>query len=203
MNAKRTLLLATAAAVCAVGFSPLPAQAAPPDPCGQRVFEQPFTAFGDQGFYTLLPGGAFEDAGAPGWLLLGGAAVVAGNEPFFVHSALDGSSLSLPAGSFAVSPPTCVGVFDQTFRLMAVNTGDPASALNVGAVYRSPSGLIKTVWVGRFLSDGSWQPSPIFRFNVGAFGASTSGITGNFVFAPDGSGAWRIDDVYLDPTKHR
>ena len=66
------------------------------------------------------------------------------------------------------------------------------------------TGLIKTAWVGRFLSDGSWQPSPIFRFNVGAFGASTSGIMSNFVFAPDGAGgAWRIDDVYLDPTKHR
>ena len=117
MTGKRTLLLATATAVCAVAFSPLAAQAAPPEPCGQRVFEQAFSVFGDQGSYTLLPGGAFEDQAAPGWLLLGGAAVVSGNEPFFLHSALDTSSLSLPAGSVAVSPATCVGVFDQTFRL--------------------------------------------------------------------------------------
>ena len=92
-----------------------------------------FSPWGDQRNYVLAPEGGFE-TGAQGWRLTGGARAVAGNESYNLHDAADDSSLSLPAGSSAVSPPVCMAIDTPVFRMVARNTGDPSSQLRVTAV---------------------------------------------------------------------
>jgi hypothetical protein len=62
-----------------------------PQVCETSI-SQPFARWGDGNWYVLAPGGAFED-GDPAWKLSGGARVVRGNEPFYVHRRADQSSL--------------------------------------------------------------------------------------------------------------
>jgi len=64
---------------------------------------QAFEDWGDRSNYMLMPGGSFE-IGAPSWNLNGGAKVVSGNEPFYLHSRMDRRSLYLPSGSSASTP---------------------------------------------------------------------------------------------------
>lgn len=71
--------------------------------CPGQTFSQPFEAFGDSNWYTLVEGSEF-NGGAEGWELSGGAEVVEGIRP-------DGSTggvLNLPSGASAVSPAVCV-----------------------------------------------------------------------------------------------
>src|SRR4051812_41591350 len=85
--------------------------------CGEPpAITQPFGPWGDGSDYKLVD--PFE-SGTAGWALTGAAGVVAGNEPFLVHGASDAASLSVPAGSVAVSPPVCVGHGEPTLRLFA------------------------------------------------------------------------------------
>ena len=68
--------------------------------CPSRTLTNPFVPWGDFGNYAFVPNGGFENRGTH-WNLANGARVVPGNEPFYVHSAWDTSSLSLPAGAVA------------------------------------------------------------------------------------------------------
>ena len=169
-------------------------------PCGQRE-SQPFVAWGDSNDYVQVPGGTFEP-GTPGWTLSGGAGVVPGNESYHV-SGPGAWSLGLPAGSSAASPPACTGLDHPSARLFVRNTGSPASRLNVWASYRLALGLPYTVYLGQVSGSASWQPSPPIEMGLlnNVLGSLTlSESTISFSFAPaDGSGDWRIDDVYLDP----
>ena len=73
---------------------------------------QPFRPWSDYARYARVPDGGFE-AGATGWKLAGGAKVVAGNNPFYLRDPDDRSSLQLPAGSSATSPPMCIGLLSS------------------------------------------------------------------------------------------
>src|SRR5919197_1269504 len=52
--------------------------------CPPSAYEQPFAPWLDFASYVLAPNGGLE-SGAAGWSLDGGAAVVAGNESFYVR----------------------------------------------------------------------------------------------------------------------
>ena len=110
--------------------------------CSYSGAEQVFSPWGDQRNYVLAPDGGFE-AGGSGWQLNRGAAVVDGNESYYLNDAGDSKSLSLPAGSSAVSPPVCMAIDTPFFRLVARNSGDPSSRLRVEAVYKL-LGLVRT-----------------------------------------------------------
>jgi hypothetical protein len=67
------------------------------------VFSQPFAAFGDSNYYTLVPGGEFNRP-SEGWELYNGARIENTTRP-------NGSAagvLDLPSGALAISPPVCV-----------------------------------------------------------------------------------------------
>lgn len=172
-----------------------------PGSCGAQPESQPFAQWGDDNYYTPMPGGGFEPGG-PAWLLTGGAEVVPGNESYNVAG---GSySLSLPAGSSATSPPACTGTDHPSARLFVQNTGSPSSQLNVWATYPPVLGVLPdTVYLGQISGSASWQPSGylvmgLLNNTIGSlnFGETVVSLT----FAPaDSSGHWRIDDVYLDP----
>jgi hypothetical protein len=155
---------------------------------------QPFARWNDRNWYVLVPGGSFE-SGGPAWKLSGGARVVSGNESFYVHSASDRYSLSLPGGSSATSPPMCFAVGDWHFRFFAAGSG----SVRVKVVVKSLLGVVSTLDGGTVRSGSSWQPSPdvaLLLTNVCSLLATDSV---SIRLTPVGDSKLRIDDVYLDP----
>jgi hypothetical protein len=165
--------------------------------CNYGAASRPFLPWGDLASYTLVPGGSFED-GAPGWTLAGGARVVSGNESFYAHSALDRSSLSLPAGSSATTAPFCVSLLRPTIRLFVANGGSSTSKLRVRVVFRSLlGGVLGTLDGGTITAGPAWKPSPVM---LATLNAPLGTKSAQFVFTPaDSTGSWRIDDLYVDP----
>ena len=194
----RVALLA-AVIVLAIGAAPAHAAGCPAYPLGK-----PFLPWLDVLNYTAVPNGGLE-SGATSWTLTGGAAVVDGNEPFYVRSSADRYSLSLPPGSSATTAPMCVRTLDATMRFFAVNAGSLLSTLKVEALYTDAGGRQRTATVGLLLGTPQWAPSlPTLVFaNLTNLPLLTDGtIDVRFRFTPQGLfGRWRIDDVYVDPMK--
>ena len=195
-----TPLIALALAVLSIS----PAEAA--SSCGARTVSQPFVPWHDLGHYFLMPGGDLESPA--GWTFGGGARLVDGNEPFKVHGAGDGKSLSLPAGAWARSAATCVDFDEPTMRFFARNTGSPLSTLAVEARIRTTVlGLTTetTLPVGVVLgTTQSWQPSlpVVFKLSLNQLLGGTTTV--DFRFTTVGvAGNWQVDDVYVDPFKDR
>jgi hypothetical protein len=168
--------------------------------CSYSGAEQVFGPWGDQSNYVLAPDGGFE-AGGSGWQLNRGATVVEGNESYFLNNTGDSKSLSLPAGSSAVSPPVCMALDTPSFRLVARNSGNPSSQLRVEAVYKL-LGLIRTKTAGTLRATSTWGPTQSVSTVL-----TLSTILGTLIpsaieirFTPlDSSGRWQIDDIYIDP----
>jgi len=168
--------------------------------CSYLGAEKVFSPWGDQRSYVLAPDGGFE-AGGSGWQLNRGAAVVEGNESYYLNDAGDSKSLSLPAGSSAVSPPVCMAIDTPSFRLVARNSGNPSSQLRVEAVYKL-LGLVRTKTAGTFRTGSTWAPTQSVSTVL-----TLSTIVGTLIpsaieirLTPlDSSGQWQVDDVYVDP----
>ena len=168
---------------------------------------QAFRPWGDPAFYAFVPNGGFE-YGSVGWTLTGGAEVANGNEPFFVHSRDDDSSLVLPPGSSATSPPMCIGLLSSKMRLFLADGGSKDGRLKVQVIYGgglagivSGAGRVLGVSDVTSLSGGDdWQPSPEVSMLAGTVPLLTQYV--QFRFTASGDGDWRIDDVYLDPLAH-
>ena len=155
--------------------------------CAPRVFTTTFAKWGDTALYTLAPGGDFESA-ASGWTLTGSAARVAGSSPF----ASGRSSLSLPAGTSALSPPICVEKGYPSWRFAARSTG---GKLSVEVVYSKKTKENVTVTPA-----ASWGLTPVLRLSQGQFGNGAAYIQ----FRLTASGATvGVDDVYVDPFLRR
>jgi hypothetical protein len=160
---------------------------------------QPFLPWSDPAEYVLAPGGTFEPDTTP-WVLRGGAAIVGGNETYYVHSTTDRHSLSLPSGSSAETAKVCLGLTSPTIRFFAVNTGSSAALLEIVVYFRSGVGtLLGSAPVATIAATGRWHPTT----PIPAFGNATAPVGTAYVqfkFKPVGSGSgWRIDDVYVDP----
>lgn len=167
--------------------------------CGGQTAVQPFTPWLDPASYVLATGGSLESTA--GWTLTGGAALVAGNEPWRVNAAGDSHSLSLPPGSSATSPAFCVTMLHPDLRFFAVNSGSALSTLEVDAT-TTVLGLKVTTPIGVVLADGAWQPTLPLPFLDGLLSLTQGTV--QFRFTPLGAGGgWQIDDVYVDPFKSR
>jgi hypothetical protein len=156
----------------------------------------PFAAWSDYANYAFAPDGGFE-AGGSGWSLSGGARATAGNESFYVHSKTDKTSLSLPLGASATSPPMCISLLSSKMRFVA--RGNAGAKVKVQIVYRGLlSSLLGILDGGTYTVGGSWKPSP----QIGMLGVVLPLLTSSvsFRFTAVG-GATAIDDVYLDPMK--
>ena len=174
--------------------------------CDDGPITQPFQRFGDAANYKLLAGGSFE-AGTAAWQLSGGAKVVSGNESYKVGGATHSLSLSLPSGSAAVSPFTCVGLGEPTLRLFAKRNSallGLVSTLNVQIQVKTSLGL--SVWLPVLPGDlggGSWHPTAQMPLIANVLPLSASDKTPvRFRFSPL-FGSWQIDDVYVDPFRSR
>jgi hypothetical protein len=191
-NGFATLLIAALLALAVFAGS---AQA-----CSYSAARTVFSPWGDQHNYVLAPDGGFE-AGGSGWQLNHGAAVVEGNESYHLNDSSDSKSLSLPAGSSAVSPPICMAIDTPSFRLVARNSGDPSSQLRVEAVYKL-LGLVRTKTVSTLRAGSTWAPTQSVSTVL-----TLSTVVGTLIpsaievrFTPlDSNGQWQVDDVYIDP----
>jgi hypothetical protein len=169
--------------------------------CSYPSLTTPFAPWLDTAPYSLVPGGSFEQSGSS-WSLAG-AKVVSGNESFYVRAATDTKSLSLPDLSTATSPVICVSEATPSVRLFATNAGALTSTLtvDVGVVNKG------TTWsrVATLVAEApGWTPTPIILLNLPTSALTSGSAKVVFRFtAQGGGGAWRIDDLYLDPFKRK
>ena len=200
---RRTLrVVLVAGGIALFGASPAMAGLglACPDPT-----TKPFSAWGDYAKYAFAPNGGFE-SGIGGWKLTGGAKVVSGNESFYVHGARENYSLSLPPGSTATSAPMCVSILNGKMRFFMANAGASNARMKVQVLYNGGVGgllgslgaLLGLSEVGYVTAGPAWQPSPAVGMLGGTLPLLTSSVQFRFSAPADG-GAFRIDDVYLDP----
>jgi len=200
------LFIATIASAALASSANAALLTASAESCDDGSITQPFQRFGDSDSYKLLPGGSFE-SGAGAWQLSGGAKVVSGNETYKVGGATHSLSLSLPSGSAAVSPFTCVGLGEPTLRLFAKRNSallGLVSTLNVQIQVKTSLGL--SVWLPVLPGDlggSSWHPTAQMPLVANILPLSSADKTPvRFRFTPL-LGSWQIDDVYVDPVMKR
>jgi hypothetical protein len=202
----RRALLAAITAVAMTGALAAPASAGiltvSANDCGDETLSQPFAGFGDRAQYKLVPGGSFEGSLAD-WSLIGKARVVSGNEPWKVGGSGHGKSLVLPAGSSAITAPTCVGLAEPTVRFFAKKNRGLLSTLAVSVYVKTSLGLVVPVPVGVVLGNGQWKatsPMLIVANLLPLLPGDRTPVA--FQFTPL-LGDWQIDDVYVDPWRLR
>lgn len=177
MKSIRTLVALVASALAATAFFAGAANA-----CSYAKGEPAFSAWGDPRLYVLVPDGDFA-AGGAGWTLEGGATVVSG-------------SLSLPAGSSAVSPSLCVSKETPFLRSMARDSGVPGAKLQVEIVYEALETSRSRV-VARDKQE-DWDPTQPLGQNFGPATQDGSDSSVRVRFTAVG-GDWLVDDFYIDP----
>jgi hypothetical protein len=187
-------LVATALLVGLAAFSSL-AQAA----CNYPDAEQVFAPWNDQGYYQLAPEGSFE-AGASGWTLLNGAALVTDDGARPHEGTQEETAVRLPYGASATSPPVCVDDTTPNFRVLMRNVGDKGAKLRVIVSYErlSPS-KAKTTDVHSDIEDG-WMPSPSLKLETDHEEERVARIT---LVGKDSKGVYLVDDLYVDPFARR
>jgi hypothetical protein len=161
---------------------------------------QVFAPWNDLNNYFLAPNGGFEN-GSTGWSL-SGASVVYGNQPFLRSGS---HSLSLPSGSTATSPTTCIGSGDLYVRMFGADLGGSDGGLRVRVIWY---GLLNKVLgitdVNTFAPGGDWSPTDQVDSGGGSIAVPILPILGStsarVQATPIGSGSrWLIDDLYIDP----
>src|SRR6185437_6216050 len=155
--------------------------------CNGATLSTPFSPWADPSSYELAPGGDFESSD---WSLTGGAAVVAGSDPFAATGSPGAASLALPAGSSAQSPPTCVNAAYPTIRFFASGTGTVAVGVRYDGGYL-PAGVALVV--------GGWQPSPLMLTTSALPAAVAGGTSDVSLVLTTLTGNVRVDDVFIDP----
>lgn len=170
----------------------------------------PFSAFGDLNQYWLATGGSFEGANS-WWTFSGGAAIVAGNETFFVDGRTDARSLLIPPGGSATSPSFCVTTSSPLMRFFAKG-GDGSSPLIVteiaattggtGQVKKLASTAASAHVIGSVTGSLNWAPTAQIPLDPSIAQATGKGaLYVQLSFSNPGTTAWQIDDVYVDPRK--
>jgi len=164
-----------------------PTSAASLDACSLSALSHPFARWLDFANYELAPGGDFESST---WTLKSRAELVAGSEPYGVTGTLGSSSLSLPAGSSAESPLTCVDAAHPSIRFFIAGQGSVAVSVVDGSLV-IPAGVA--------VAGGEWSPTPVMLTSAAVLGALSGGTAQVSVIVTALSGSPRIDDVYIDP----
>ena len=209
-----TALLLLSMAAPALAVKPSKPGAAPNCPTAAAL-EQPFLGFvpPDPAMYYLAPNASFEKGA---W---SGGTTAVPNEPYFVRegSERDRKSLTIVSPNTAISPDVCIGLDDPTLRFFARQiAGPPLSTLGVAVRYEGVTGGQQTVMLGALPSAGinTWIVSPQtallpVTISVLPKALGTDPINGDpttnakLLFAPSAGSRWQIDDVFIDPYRHR
>jgi hypothetical protein len=194
-SASRRLRLILLVGLAVLAFAPQ-AQAGLLPSC-PGTYSKPFAQWGDSASYTLVGDGTFE-GGASGWSLAGGAKVVAGNEPFYVHGAGEARSVLLPRGSSATSPPVCMVLGRPKARLFAVAPGGSGS-MRVDVLSRNLLGILSVIDGGVVTAGSRWAPTEPLSLLGSNLGSALWATWVQLRFRPIGDTSLAIDDVYVDP----
>ena len=187
--ARRLLLTLASLVPLAVIGSSATAQAATlnTNQCAGAPLSQPFAPWGDQSFYALAPGGNFE---SNTWSLSGDAQIIGDSEPFGATGSVGAGALSVPAGSSATSPLTCVNASYPTLRMFVGGNG----LAMVSIVY---DGI--AIPVGIIHARGHWHPSSTININSAILDWLSGGTGRASVRVTGLAGSPVIDDVFIDP----
>jgi hypothetical protein len=165
--------------------------------CPETTLVHPFTEWGDNGYYSLVPGGGFEPAETR-WSYAGGAGVAVGSEPWNVSGTPNWFSAVLPTGGSMQAPFVCVEPNDRTFRFF-MRAASTSASVSVRLVYRSVAGL-PVVVASKTLTVGSnWELSPVLHTGAALASTISLGAAQLALGFSSVKGVVRIDDVYLDP----
>ncbi len=198
---RRTVFGGISAAACLIGALALaPAVEAK---CPGQAPEKPFAAVHDKADYVAFPNGSLED-GTTGWTLGEGARLRSHQNPFRLDPG--SNALFLPAGSWAVSPPVCVGEGSPTARMFAktvVKSPASGATLKAEVLYLQPSRSGRTIKkVGNLPDEVIWSATRKFSLSQGQLGIKPgSGATRmiRYRFTPLYRTSWVIDDLFVDP----
>ena len=155
------------------------------------VLTQPFLAYRDSNWYTLVPGQTPDNFQGTGWTLTGGAKLLS-------SSVLDGSTgsvLDLPPGSTVTSPIMCVESGMNLARMITRVVGGPENNSTSFQVYSAAG---KTIGGSMGVNGGSsWALSPPVNVVPGSFSGWESVY---FTFtAKAKAGDLQLYDFYVDP----
>jgi hypothetical protein len=151
---------------------------------------------GDSSPYYGFANNGFE-SGAGAWSLSGGAYVGSDNEPWYVNGK-GKRSLALPPGASATSPTFCINLLDPAIRLFA--RGSAGGDLKVQVVFRGLSGNVTGIFNhGDYAGNGTWVAGKKVNSAL-ALPLLTAYAQVRVTAA---SGAWQVDDVFVDPCEIR
>ncbi len=163
--------------------------------CTAPTLTQPFLSFGDSNWYTIAPGQKYDSFTGQGWILTGGAKIVATT----LYDRTNGYVLDLPAGSRAVSPAMCVTNDYPTARSMVRNVSGTAG-VNLFVSYLGltwgpleSGGTLSTTKTGWALSGvANIHPSSLIGWQLA-----------QFTFVPSGyRSEYQLYNYYVDPKMH-
>jgi hypothetical protein len=188
-----------------LGSTPLFASEASHATCRAPLIENPFGRFGDHRNYVLAPDGSFEDAVLSGWQLSGGTRVTEADP--VTLGANDGQGmLAMPARSTAISPTMCVDLDYPIFRILTKAVNKPRSSeFKIEVVYpdsKKPEWAELSQFNGKhFVNAGAgWRLTSDMDMEP-AIGGKTAGFRHVAFRFTALSGNWRIDDLYVDPSR--
>jgi len=193
----RRRIAAGGAAAIAAALTPAAAADAATAPCaGDAELTQVFAPWGDTDWYFLSPDGSVEGGGI-GWSFTGGAKVVRGTDPFGLGGKGDNRSLWLPRGASARSAPFCIR--DDTRTVRWVQRAPRKGTLLVEVLHLDDSATTPGRTLDVVRGKGEWRPSPeltIPLLGTGAHGDDHAVVALKFTAL---TGAWSVDDLYVDP----
>jgi hypothetical protein len=197
---ERMLLAGTIAATVLVGGVGATQASALEIPCATRTLSKAFSRWGDLNDYFVVTDGTFE-AGAPTWKLDKGAAVAAKLQATWkVNGAAHNFGLSIPNGSRAKAPETCLTVGEESFRFFYRTPAVKGATLTVTVTSKSDMGTVSSSIKLTGNGTSAWAVSPQVAIpNV--LGEDYQQYV-EISFAATG-GVWAIDDVMVDPFKPR
>jgi hypothetical protein len=188
--------------ITGLGLAALPMAIAVPahavDACTTRTLSRPFTGWGDSNDYFPVTSGTFESS-TTGWSIGSGVSRVAENEPWRVAGS--GSySVRIPGGVSASTPVMCLTSAEDSTRFFYKSPGGGANLLvsikATNTITNSVAVLAFTITTGTLTG---WQVSP--RISL----PDVRGVQGfenvQITLTPQGSAAWQIDDVFVDPSR--
>ena len=197
---------AAQAATLPLGSTQLFATAESSQTCSSPLIENPFTRFGDRRNYVLAPSGSFESTSLLGWQLSGSAQRVTESDPVDLGARDGAGMLALPARASAISPTMCVDLDYPTFRVLTKAVGSiDSSEFKIEITYPDSD---KPVWEElskfdgkQFTNAGSgWRLTNDMDMKP-KLGGKTAGFRRVAFRLTALSGNWRVDDLYVDPTR--
>jgi hypothetical protein len=192
----KRLVLAFAVGVCVAVVAAPAGSAARAGLLTCPANQHPFAQFGDDNTYFGFSNNGFE-SGTGGWSL-SGSSVVGGNEPWNVNGS-GNHSLSIGPGGTASSPRVCTALLAPAWRLFAKSNSANGSLRAQIVFYGLLGNVTGILNVTSFNSSGygSWEPSS----NVPSLlSLPLATVSAQLVLTNTGSsGAWQVDDVFVDP----